>query len=472
LIRSAARSRQTTVPAVLALALCAVTGVTMSVQAPAAPLVAAAAMLVALSLDWRRGVVALLVVLPFAGLPVFVAGTPGLAFRDLAVVGPLYITFAAAMLRSDTTPVPPLGIALPALVLFAALVVAGVAVAPSLSVGVLGMKVWLVYMPMLAIGYHFIRRVGDLDRVLAMTAVLGLLPAALALAELLLAARTGSFGPFAHLYSSTASAPSMLVFGDGAQMVKIARVPSTFTSGSSYYTFALVAFVAALSQLLRHGGRGWFACTVMLAAGAGASGNRAAYVMVPLITVVSLAFAGVRPSRLASAGAASGAMVLAVAALGGNPLLVLRLLPEHVHVTLSYGWHEMRSSFLLLGHGTGWDTNGALRYGDTAQRRYIENWYAKASLELGVLGLLSITVALASIIVRLVTPLRRLDARPRQLAAPVAALLLLTVVSLFKGPYIDLDPLNVYFWLFAGMLLGLYRAVGAVPGLGAKAAAL
>jgi hypothetical protein len=54
----------------------------------------------------------------------------------------------------------------------------------------------------------------------------------------------------------------------------------------------------------------------------------------------------------------------------------------------------------------------------------------------------------------------------------VAALLLLTVVSLFKGPYIDLDPLNVYFWLFAGMLLGLYRAVGAVPGLGAKAAAL
>lgn len=80
---------------------------------------------------------------------------------------------------------------------------------------------------------------------------------------------------------------------------------------------------------------------------------------------------------------------------------------------------------------------------------------------MGVVGLASIVAAFAAIGVRLAAPLRRLDAGARPLAAALLALLGITAVSLFKGPYIDLDPLNVYFWLFAGMLLGLYRAAGA-----------
>jgi hypothetical protein len=195
-----------------------------------------------------------------------------------------------------------------------------------------------------------------------------------------------------------------------------------------------------------------------------ASGNRAAYAMVPLLTVGSLALVGFRPRQFAAAGVVAGSMVVVLAALGGDPLLVAKLLPEHLYVTASTGWHEMRGSLTALGHGTGWDTNAALRYGDAAERRYIENWYAKASLELGMAGLASITVALAAIIWRTLGPLRRLDAGTRQLAAPVAALLALTAVALFKGPYIDLDPMNVYFWLFAGMLLGLYRVAGVEPG--------
>ncbi len=80
--------------ALTAAGACALTGVVMAMRPELAVFVAAGAMLVALSLDWRRGVVALLVVLPFAGLPVFVAGTPGLAARDLFVVAPLYLAFA------------------------------------------------------------------------------------------------------------------------------------------------------------------------------------------------------------------------------------------------------------------------------------------------------------------------------------------------------------------------------------------
>ena len=144
--------------ALAAAAACALTGVAMATRPGLAPVIAVAAVLAALSLDWRRGVLALLVVLPFAGLPVFIGGEPGLALRDVAVTAPLYVAFALAMLRSDEHVMPPFGIGVPALALFAALVVLGVARSPSLTVGVIGAKVWLAYVPMLAIGYRYVRR--------------------------------------------------------------------------------------------------------------------------------------------------------------------------------------------------------------------------------------------------------------------------------------------------------------------------
>jgi hypothetical protein len=48
---------------------------------------------------------------------------------------------------------------------------------------------------------------------------------------------------------------------------------------------------------------------------------------------------------------------------------------------------------------------------------------------------------------------------------------------LVKGPYIDLDPLNVYFWLLLGAVFGLFRAncrpseIDATPTTGAASSA-
>jgi hypothetical protein len=463
-------------------AACALTGVAMATRPGMAPLVVAGAVLVALSLDWRRGVVALLVVLPFAGLPVFMAGTPGLVARDVLAVAPLYITFAVAMLRSDESILPPLGAALPALVLFAAAVLAGVARAPSLTVGLIGAKVWLAYVPMLAVGYQYVRGSRDLERVLRVTALIGLVPASIALAEWLLATRqtwngylwTNDFGPFTRMYGAWFEHVklSVVAFGPDTNRIFIPRIPSTFTGASQYYGFALVAYASAIAMGLRRRTAPWMLCVLVLGVACIASGVRASYVAAPALLVAAFVLAGTNLRHARYAAAVVAVVAVAAAALDGNSVRIAGMMPAHLHQQIGTAWHEMRSGFTLFGHGTGWDTNAALRYGDTTQRRYIENWYAKASLELGVLGLLSIAVALAAIIVRAVAPLRRVDAGTRQLAAPVAALLLLTVVSLFKGPYVDLDPLNVYFWLLAGMLLGLYRAAAAAPAPGAKAAAL
>jgi hypothetical protein len=107
----------------------------------------------------------------------------------------------------------------------------------------------------------------------------------------------------------------------------------------------------------------------------------------------------------------------------------------------------------VVGHGTGWDTQAALRYGGSASKRYVENWYAKAALELGIGGLAAIVVAMASLQWRLLARLHRIEPAARRVAAPMCALLLVMMATLFKGPLLDLDPLNVYFWLIIGMLL-------------------
>jgi hypothetical protein len=474
-LRMEGRSREQT--AIAALGLCALTGAAMAVRPGVAPLVAAAALLAALSIDWRRGVVALLVVLPFAGLPVFIAGTPGLALRDIAITAPLYAAFALAMLRKDEDAVPPLGIALAALAAFSTLAVIGVVRAPSLETGAIGAKVWLAYAPMLAVGYHYVRRIEDFEGVMRLTALIGLVPAGIALGEWMLAARQGAgdgytwvndFGPFAWIYGSWFEHVkwSGVAFGPDGHSIMIPRVPSTFTGATQYFGFAMVAYAAGLAVALRRRTARWALCATVLALAAMASGVRAAYVAVPVLTVASMALAGERPRLWAGVALAAIMLVLLGTASGASPWRVATMLPAHAQQQFATASGEMNDALRSapLGHGTGWDTNSALRHGGSEEQRFIENWYAKTALELGVAGLVCIVVAFASIGARLATRWRRLDRRSRRIAAPALALLAFVAVALFKGPYVDLDPLNVYAWLLVGMLLGLYRCSGAERG--------
>lgn len=457
-----------------AAAACALTGIAMAMRPGLAPVVAVAAILAALSIDWRRGVLALLVVLPFAGLPVFIAGAPGLALRDVAVTAPLYIAFGLAMLRSDENALSPLGVGVPALALFAALVVVGVVRAPSLTVGVIGAKVWLAYIPMLAIGYRFVRRADDFEGVLRITALVGLVPAAVALSECLLATRAtqvpfgpwiNHFGPFDGMYGAWFEHVrySAVAFGPDGHAIVIPRVPSTFTGATQYFGFAMAAYAAGLAMALRRRTGWWALCAIVLGAAAIASGVRLAYVAVPAMSLLAFILAGVPMRWTAGATLVAVALLASASIAGANPVRVASMIPAHAQQQLRTASREFDGALTsgIAGHGTGWDTNAALRYGSAGETRFIENWYAKAALELGIIGLVSIVVAFAAMGVRLAAPWGRLDARSRQLAAPVLALLAVMALALFKGPYIDLDPMNVYFWLLAGMLAGLYRAAGA-----------
>ena len=149
--------------------------------------------------------------------------------------------------------------------------------------------------------------------------------------------------------------------------------------------------------------------------------------------------------------------IVSAAITGVDIIGIAMLLPGHVQQQLGTASRELGSAMGggFVGHGTGWDTPSALRYGHATERRFIENWYAKAALELGPIALTAIVLAFASLHLRVLSGLRRMPFEARQIAAPICAVLLVMTVALFKGPFIDLDPLNVYFWLLMGMLLAV-----------------
>jgi hypothetical protein len=454
--------RQTsTLPALAAIAFCAALGASMSVRGAAAPVLIVGAAAALIALRWRAGVLALLVALPFSGLPAFLAGSSGLGLRDLCIVAPLYLAFGVEMTRSRERLLPELGIALFALAVFAALVAAQTLRSPTVLAGAIGVRVWLVYLPMLAIGYQFVRTEQDFTSILRCTALLGLVPAAIALCECALAVAQGDFGPFERMYGAWqfSETQRFVVFTTQDGHLRIPRVPSTFTGVSQYFAFSLVAYACALAMAMRTGGLRWSLCAATLAAGALASGARAAYVAVPAIAVTTLLLSGLRPRYSVALAMGAMALMALVSLAQGNALQIAAGLPSHALVTMRTALDELRSSFTLFGHGTGWDTNAALRYGGVTDRRYVENWYAKTMLELGIAGMMAIGIAFASVAWRLLREVRTLPARTsRRAVAPVVALLLVTTALLVKGPYIDLDPLNVYFWLLLGAVFGLFRA--------------
>ena len=77
-------------------------------------------------------------------------------------------------------------------------------------------------------------------------------------------------------------------------------------------------------------------------------------------------------------------------------------------------------------------------------------------LELGLPGLAGAAALMGWLLVGGYRSHRRIaDPGLRQVSAALLAFVLWTLVYLTKGAEIDLDPINVYFWLFAGILLRL-----------------
>jgi hypothetical protein len=155
-----------------------------------------------------------------------------------------------------------------------------------------------------------------------------------------------------------------------------------------------------------------------------------------------------------------GALLSAAVALFGTTIgdlydVVSELFVDYL-IRVPFGELQEALSATWWGLGTGTNTGPARFVFPDATRVVLENYFAKTIVELGLIGLLLMVLLLGSLLAHGIRAARRLK-HPTLIAYgdALVGLLVLSCVNCWKGSYLDLDPLNVYFWLFAGILLRL-----------------
>lgn len=439
--------------------------------------IVAAAVLAGLR-NWRFSVLALLVFLPYSGLLIIASHPdtgPAVLAKDVLFVIPAYLGFGGAYLlqRRDVS-VPGFPLALVVALATVTLLQLLNPTLPNLLVGIIGMKVWLMYIPMAVLGYHLIQRREDLERMLRLMALVAIVPCVIGIVEGVLIGQ-GQAASVYRLYGDAAGVVSQGFADVGGEVGQIRRVPSTFSFVTQYYLFTMAMLAVAYAYwrgfLARKRGLApliGVALFTLVAFAAVLSGARGALLGVPLLTVLMLLLDGFDVRRHWLLPVAAVAAIFAAASVfGTSPSALVSEVADHGFSEFSVQTVDgFRDAFdrTVFGLGTGVDSVPA-RYAlpefdpyALVGGKFAESWWVKALLELGIVGLVLVVVLMLSVLARLAgAHLRVKDPSLRAVSAAFVALAVFVVFYNFKASYLDLDPMNVIFWLFVGITLKLPR---------------
>lgn len=421
--------------------------------------------------DWRRMVYGLLYLVPFAGVPILLSGhNPfALVLKDILFVVPLY--FSLFILHSHELK----GARVPGVLLFAMISLAVLVLLESLNpevtviaAALIGAKVWLFYLPLVFVMGAMIRTPEDHVRLLRTMVVLSVIPCAVGLAQWFLSLDSNYRYVMQAFYGEAAKEATQgyASFEYGGTFF---RIPSTFSFVTQYYGFLLSMLVVAyISRRIDPSPTWRFVANLvfyLLIFSSFLAGSRQAYVFTPMLLLGLYLLDG----RLRGTAAIIVVVpVLTYGALDLGGLDPLRVLGVTQELTGQYGEKIVLESPLRaledlpLGMGTGSNT-GPARYAFPHQILpsaflpfNIESYYTKAIVELGIPGLFAVIGLFVAVVVSGFRA--RLAARTpetKTAAAAYTTFALVMMVQSLKGWSMDVDPINVYFWLFAGILCKL-----------------
>ncbi|HKO06868.1 MAG TPA: hypothetical protein VJ487_04065 [Alphaproteobacteria bacterium] len=422
-------------------------------------------------LDWRRMVYGLLLLAPFTGIPILLSGHNSLALvlKDVLFVVPLYVSLFLLHPREvKSAHVPGL---LSAALGFLAVLVLGQTLNPHVTVmlaALIGVKVWLFYLPLIYVMAAMIRRPADHIRLLRLMTVLAVIPCAIGLLQWFLALSFGYREAMQWFYGAAAKEATQW-FSEFNYGGKFFRIPSTFSFVTQYYGFLLSMTVVSYIARRVDPSRKWrrFASLVFytVIVASFLAGSRQAYLFTPA-TVIALYLLDGRLKGVMAAVVVVPVLVYGALDLGGmDPLRVLGVTGE---LTGTYGQEFIFDSPVRaledvpFGMGPGADT-GPARYAFPNQylpayslRFNFESYYTKSIVELGFPGLLAVFGVFGTLIfigLRARSVLK--SAELRTAAAAYTAFVAVMAVNSIKGWSMDIDPINTYFWMFAGILCKL-----------------
>ena len=441
-------------------------GIMSAVGVPA--LLAAIAFAPIALLRWRWGLYGLLVFLPFAGaVSVTFPLNPWFKLtKDILFVVPVllfFLLFNLRELRGVRIPAPVLAsmLALTAIVLVQT---ANPAI-PNLAVAIVGAKVWLLYLPLVALAAALIRDEADFRRLVRLLTILPLFPIMLGFAQYA-QSLTGGYRPTMGLYYGPAAETVTQGFADfNFGGIALFRIPSTFTFHVQYFAFLMASMVPAYAVARADRDKRWrvvgWAMFGLLATASLFSGARSAFILVPAFIVLLLLLEGRGGVLLVVAPVVVVlAAVFAVAAgadLGG---LANAIGGRFFHRA---GTFEPIIGDLLFGimnvpfgSGVGMNTDAARFVAGPGSRLILESYYGKTVNELGHIGLVAVILLTVSILAAAFAVMRDLKGtRYGPFAVACVVYAVVVVVNNAKLRAIDLDPTNVLFWVFLGVLFRL-----------------
>lgn len=336
--------------------------------------------------------------------------------------------------------------------------------------GILGLKVFLGYIPLIFCAYYLIedkKQLFFLGRLLVVLAIicctLGLIQYSMLATGICAGTRNAVASDLfkASIEAKCFVGGSLLYSPSQGQI----RLPGTFVSpwhwawfliGNSFITFT-VAFTDT-SFLWRSTGLAGLALVFINAV---ISGQRIALAIVPVAVIVLSILTGqiVNFKRFIPFGIGL-ALILGVVATS-NPDIVQQRVdsfvsrwntsPPHLFIEQQFDY-AVRQQKGFLGRGLGTATNSARSFGSVS---LIETYHPKVLYETGYVGLLTFMIFVTHLIIVTFKSYRSTKTQSiRSFAAGFWVFLL--IISYFPYWYpLDTDPVSVYYWLFAGILLKL-----------------
>ena len=426
----------------------------------------------AIVLKWQRGLWGLLLYIPFAGavsLSLYPSKLP-LLFKDILFVVPAYFAFFlfhSRQIRNARLPQP----VFLSMLALAAMVILQM-VNPSLEnwlVAAIGAKVWLFYMPVAILAGAAINSREDLTRLFRVLITIAIIPCLIGIYQWFGSATIGYHETLSAFYGDVARQATQ-GFGQFQYGGSYFRIPSTFTYVTQYFGYTWVMMVVAYSLMRIDPSPRWrrFSQVMLgvLIVAAVLSGSRAGLVFVPLLLVLT-AILDRRLTGIFSGIVLMPVLILAALYFGGiDPIAVFQATSRLAATYSEEGVYESVVTALEkhpFGAGTGMNT-GPARHAFPAhlEPNILESYYAKAIVELGVIGLMAVLALFTSIILVSQREMKRIkEPGLRSCAAAMIAFFISITIHSGKGWQIDVDPINVYFWVLVGIMFKLSHLPGA-----------
>jgi hypothetical protein len=336
-------------------------------------------------------------------------------------------------------------------------------------IGVLGLKVLLGYLPVITCIFYLLRDREDVYLLLRIQVAVILICCCLGFIQYMMLKTgmcPGTIGTGEELFKASLQARCFvggsLLYSPAVGQI---RLPGTLNAPWQWGWFLISSGFFAFGTAFNDRSLFWRLIGLLSLAAVGImatiSGQRIALALVPLTIVVLLVLTGQIANLKRFLPVGVGLAVILGILMAQNVEVVNErwgsfqtrwsASPPHEFILQQFAWAQQQQEG-ILGRGVGRATNAARIFGQT---ELVETYHPKLLYELGPIGLLA-TLALYLTLTFAVFRAYRSIQDPNLRGYGAAMWIFVLFISIFPYYYpLDVDPVNVYYWLAAGIVLKL-----------------